>query len=46
MSYTGEDVRRLAETYRQEIRKCEEVRRAMWAEFVQRVRAEINRREV
>ena len=38
MSYTGEDVRRLAEAYLQETRRCDEARHVMVKEFIERVR--------
>lgn len=38
MSYTGEDVRKLTEQYRAEMRKCDEARYQMMREFIQRIR--------
>ena len=39
MAYTGEDVRRDAEQYRQEMRQYDEARRQMMQEYLSRVRA-------
>lgn len=44
MSYTGEDVRRLAEQHLLEMRQCDQVRWEMVREFLVRIREQDKKR--
>lgn len=44
MSYTGEDVRKLAEQYRAEMAQCDKVRWEMVQEFLARIREQDKKR--
>ena len=44
MSYTGDNVRRVAEAYRAEMRRCDEARHEMVKEFLARIRAQDKKR--